>query len=180
MRLLCLRRTSSSFSSVCGNMLNSALWSRQARMNNTTGCRGSAAPSTKGCSAVKKKKSRRAEAHRARHRLLNKKPRVHPTFLFLFFFSPPFKRRLETRNTSAAAAPARRKMNMQTSFKKLHATVCINTKPSASKAANASRLASSFQSNCVRGKISKYVTHEPESRRRLLIKYAKLYLSTEV
>lgn len=95
-------------------------------------------------------------------------------FLHFVFFSTNSIRK------GARAATARLVKNEYANlFQKLHASVCINTKPSVSRRANASMLASSFQSNCV-GEISKYVIYEPESRRRLLIKYAKLYLSTEV
>lgn len=68
-------------------------------------------------------------------------------------------------------------------FQNLHASMCINTmintKPSVSRRANASVLASSYQTNYVT-ETSKYVIYGSKSRRRLLIKYAKLYLSTEV
>lgn len=78
------------------------------------------------------------------------------------------------------AQPLRRSENEYAKlFQKLHACVCINTKPSVSNQANASQLASSYQSNCVT-ETSKYIMYGSKSRRWLLIKYAKLYLSTEV
>lgn len=86
--------------------------------------------------------------------------------------------RTATENKQAKPRPGSPKWICKPLSKASRECVCINTKPSISMRANASSLAYWFQSNCVT-ELSKYVTYEPESRRRLLIKYAKLYLSTE-
>lgn len=97
----------------------------------------------------------------------------NPRLLHSDWFSP---NRTGKKQTSAATARLTKKWICKALSK---ASVCINTKPSLSGRANASLLARWFQSNYV-PEISKYVMYGLESCRRLLIKYAKLYLSTEV
>lgn len=116
------------------------------------------------CSAIK---SRQAEEHRADSVYSTKS--VFATFWFIF----P-KQYWKTNKRSHSVA--RQKWICKPLSK---ASVCINTKPSLSRRANASLLAHWFQWNYVT-EISKYVIYGLESCRRLLIKYAKLYLSTEV
>lgn len=148
-------------------MLNSALWFWQARMNNTTGCCGSSAPSTKDwAKTVCYKITSNSRAH-SWDCVMNK-------FYICYILICSFPQ-CDWKQTSATAARLS-KMNMQTSFKSF-TRVCINTKPSVSQRAKANALAYWFQWNYFTV-LSKYVTHEPESRRRCLIKYAKLYLST--
>lgn len=101
------------------NLLNSALWSREACMNNTTGCCwGSAAPSTKdrGQNALplkkKRKKSRRAQTHWENT--------VLQPFCFVFKTKRVFKNKKQTR---VQPLPSRWNMNMQSPVKKAPVSV---------------------------------------------------------
>lgn len=149
-------------------MLNSALWFRQARMNNTTGCCGSTAPSTKGWGKMLCYKITSSRRTPSRQCVLNE---IRVCYILIYFPQTELEKQ-----TSAATAWLTKKWICKPRSK---ASVCINTKPSLSRRANASLLAHWFQSNYVT-EISKYVIYGLESCRRLLIKYAKLYLSTEV
>lgn len=119
------------------NMLNSALWFWQARMNNTTGCCGSSAPGTKDWA---KTVCYKITSNRRTHGwdcVMNKFD-----ICYILICSFP---QSDWKQTSATAARLS-KMNMQTSFKSF-TRVCINTKPSVSQRAKANALAYRFQSN---------------------------------